>query len=162
MFLVLADCRLVKPLRSCRGDGAACVLCVGERERVEQTDTLLVLKASGFQISLFLRLPLNQCGQECCSSVRLTLPHLRSFLHLLRSSLGDSWRKTLFENTIAVVCFFFPFCLPSSFFPPPLSFSPFPPSVFLFTRSHLSNPTPLRLPLFFLQLEVRDGFRNTD
>lgn len=55
-------------------------------------------------------------------------------------------KATLFENTIAVVCFFFSFCLPSSFFPPPLAFSPFPPSVFLFTRSHLSNPTPLRQP----------------
>lgn len=161
MFLVLADCRLVKPLRSCRGDGAACVLCVGERE--SGTDWHSV-GPEGIWIS---DQPLPPSPSEPVRPGMLLLrashPSTPSLLPSPPLFISPRLLKaTLFENTIAVVCFFFPFCLPSSFFPPPLSFSPFPPSVFLFTRSHLSNPTPLRLPPFFLQLEVQDGFRNTD
>lgn len=126
--------------------------CGRERERGEQTDTLLVLKASGFQISLFLRLPLNQCGQECCSAPQYVSP-FRTLAPSSTSSIHHS-EATLFEHTIASVCFFFPSVhLPHSTRLCFLSLL----SLCLFFSLHdltFPIPPPLRFPLYFLQLEV--------
>lgn len=133
-------------------------LRVGERarERVEQTDTLLVLKASGFQISLFLRLPLNQCGQECCSApqyvspFRTFAPSSTSSVHLSETPEGNPV-QTHYRFSLLLLSL----CSPSSFLPPPLSLSPFPPSVFLLHDLTFPIPPPSVSPSSFYNLRYR-------